>query len=218
MTRHIATALLVGMGIASETPRARASESTSSLPPARRLHKQKQATCRPSEFGHLKSAGRFRRSEIATLFIDDGMLFAEWTGQVDARQPRRIETEELDAEWMAHIRGPSAGEKWFLTRRELVASDGKLWSIQIYGDVADPAELQIIATATDAMGDGAMNAFTVNYTQSSQSTRITVRGNHEGMRLRPWTALAANFSALRQKCPVVLKDYLDPALAKILAC
>ena len=165
MTRHIATALLVGMGFASETPRARASESTSSLPPARRLHKQKQATCRPCEFGHLKSAGRFRRAEIATLFIDDGMLFAEWTGQVDARQPRRIETEELDAEWMAHIRGPGSDSKWFLTRRELVASPGekgKLWSIQIYGDTSDPAKIQIIATAADAIGDGAMNAFTVN--------------------------------------------------------
>ena len=61
MTRHIATALLVGMGFASETPQAKSSESTSSLLPARRLCKQKQATCHPSEFGHLKSAVHARR-------------------------------------------------------------------------------------------------------------------------------------------------------------
>src|SRR5258706_11156282 len=121
MTRHIATALLLGIGLAGETPQARASEPASSLLPARRL-KQKAATCRACEFGHLKSAGRFRRGEIATLFIDDGRLYADWSGQVDARQPRRIETEELDAEWMAHTH--SASGNWFLTRRELVASEG----------------------------------------------------------------------------------------------
>ena len=184
-----------------------------SLLPARRL--QKAPTCRASEFGHLKSAGRFRRVEIAALFIDDGMLYTEWSGQVDARQPRRIETEELDAEWMAHTHGSGSGEQWFLTRRELVASEGKLWSVQVYGDAADAAKVQIVATVNDAIGNGGKDAYTVNYTQTAESARISVRGSHEGMRLRPWTAIAANLSALREKCPVAISDYLEPALAKM---
>src|SRR5438477_6727241 len=146
MTRHIATALLLGMGIAGEAPDVRAGESPSSLLPARRLHPPCRALTQATEFGHLKSAGRFRRAEIAALFIDDGTLYAEWTGQVDARQPRRIETEELDAEWMAHT---APADKWFLTRRELVDSEGRICSIQIYGDRSDPADVQLVAIVKD---------------------------------------------------------------------
>src|SRR6266568_3022641 len=93
MKRHIATALLVGMGIAVERPQVRARESGQSAASTRRI--ERGTVCRVSEFGHLKSAGRVRRAQIAKLFVDEGMLFAEWSGQVNAPEPRRIETEEL---------------------------------------------------------------------------------------------------------------------------
>ena len=61
--------------------------------------------------GNYKSAKAVQYDKYGT-----GMVFAEWSGQVHAPQPRRIETEELDAEWMAHCRD----ERWLLSRRELI--------------------------------------------------------------------------------------------------
>src|SRR5947209_1736711 len=140
MKRHIATALLVGMGMAVERPQLRARELGQNAAPTRRI--ERQTVCRVSEFGHLKSAGRVRRAQIAKVFVDEGMLFAEWSGQINAPEPRRIETEELDAEWMAHVKG----ERWFLARRELVPCEGKMWSVQVYGDSADAAKVRVVAT------------------------------------------------------------------------
>src|SRR2546421_1098626 len=144
MKRHIATALLVGMGMAVERPQLRAGELAQRNVPSRRI--ERQTVCRLSEFGHLKSAGRVRRAQIAKVFVDEGALFAEGSGQIDAPEPRRIETEELDAEWMAHVKG----ERWFLARRELIPSQGKMWSVQGYGDATDAATVRVIATAIEA--------------------------------------------------------------------
>ena len=209
MKRHIATALIAGIGFATPTVKsAEASRGAEMLIPAGR---QEDGTiCRLSRFGHLKSAGRFRRNEVAKFFVDEGMVFAEWSGQVDAPQPSRIETEELDAEWMAHCRTG----RWMLSRRELVGSNGKMWSVQVYGDAADSSKVQIVATATDA-GENGGEAFTVNYEQSSASARLNVRGNRQGHVLRSWNASAATLGDLREKHPIVVGEYLEPVLGRM---
>jgi hypothetical protein len=164
-----------------------------------------------SRFGHLKSAGRFRRNEIANVFVDEGMVFAEWSGQVNATQPRRIETEELDAEWMAHCQDG----RWLLSRRELMPSSGKMWSVQVYGDSADSARVQIVATSLDAGANGGRDVFTTNYTQSAEAARLSIRGNRDGRILRSWTATAPTLADLRQKYPIVVDTYFQPALGKM---
>ena len=226
MKRHIATALLVGMGIAVERPQFQARELARDAGPTRRI--ERGTVCRVSEFGHLKSAGRVRRAQIAKLFVDEGMLFAEWSGQVNAPEPRRIETEELDAEWMAHVKG----ERWFLARRELVPSaspaslasvrggEGQgegavLWSIQVYGDASDAAKVQLVATSVQAGLNGGSDVFTANYIQSSESARLSVRGSRDGRIMRAWSGAAATLADLREKHPIAFATHLEPALAKM---
>jgi hypothetical protein len=206
MRRHIATALLVGMGIAVERPQLQAHELAGSDAPTRRI--ERGAVCRVCEFGHLKSAGRVRRAQIATLFVDEGMLFAEWSGQISAQEPRRIETEEIDAEWMAHVKG----DRWFLARRELVPSNGKMWSVQVYGDANDAAKVQLVATVNEGR-----DAFTASYIQLSESARLSVRGNHDGRIVRSWSATAPTLANLREQYPIILQTYLEPAIQKM-AC
>jgi hypothetical protein len=212
MKRHIATALIAGMGLAAPTsqivPTSQPTEA-----PFFAGNQDNNTICRLSQFGHLKSAGRFRRNEIARIFVDEGIVFAEWSGQINAPQPRRIETEELDAEWMAHCRDG----RWLLSRRELVPRDGKVWSVQVYGDEADAAGVQIVATAVDANGDGAGDSFTVKYEQSNQSTRLGVRGNYSGRVLGSWTATAATLADLRRRFPMVVANYLEPALGRMVS-
>lgn len=209
MRRHIATALIAGIGFAVPTPQlCGGSQAVEAVLPASRH--DKKTLCRLSQFGHLKSAGRFRRNEIAKVFVDEGMVFAEWSGQIDAPQPRRIETEEIDAEWMAHCRDGS----WLLSRRELVPTADKFWSVQVYGTEGDAAALYIVATAVDANVDGG-EAFTMKYEQSSQSARLAVRGNHNGRFIRAWNAAAASLSDLRQNFPMVVAAYLEPALGRM---
>jgi hypothetical protein len=226
MKRHIATALIAGIGLAAPTTFSSA-DLPEALHPASRH--DKNTLCRLSQFGHLRSAGRFRRNEIAKIFVDEGMVFAEWSGQVHAPQPRRIETEEIDAEWMAHCHA----DRWLLSRRELLASHelphslapvrggegggegAKLWSVQVYGNHHDAAGLQIIATASDVSGDGS-EAFTVNYEQSNQSAKLSVRGHHNGRIIRAGTAAAASLADLRQTFPMVVASYLEPALARMM--
>lgn len=210
MKRHIATALILGMGLAAPTPQAaEASQATEALLPAKRL--DKRATCRVSQFGHLKSAGRFRRNEIAKVFVDEGIVFAEWSGQVNAPHPRRIETEELDAEWMAHC----CDGQWLLSRRELVAASGKMWSVQVYGDAADAAKVEIVANASETSGNGSAGAFTVKYEQTGAWARLNIRGNRDGRIFRTWYAAAATLADLREKHPMIVAAYLEPALARM---
>jgi hypothetical protein len=209
MKRHIATALIAGIGLAAPGPAmAGASQQAEVRLPAGRP--DASAVCRMSRFGHLKSAGRFRRNEIAKICVDEGMVFAEWSGQVDAPHPRRIETEELDAEWMAHCHDG----RWMVNRRELVASNGKMWSVQVYGDSADGAKVQIVGTAQDVDEAGA-EAFTVNYEQTAVSARLSVRGNREGRILRHWNAVAPTLGDLRKRYPIIVTTYLEPALGKM---
>src|SRR4051812_7804849 len=161
MKRHIATALIAGIGLAAATPQVLdAAQLSAAQVPLERPHKR--AICRLSQFGHLKSAGRFRRNEVAKVFVDDQMVFAEWSGQVSAPQPRRIETEELDAEWMAHC----VDGRWLLSRRELVPTEGKMWSVQVYGESDNAAKLRIVGRCIDANGSAVREAFTVNFIQS----------------------------------------------------
>jgi len=208
--RQIATALIFGMGFAGPLPQSSsASHPTEALLPASR--RETGTICRMSRFGHLKSAGRFRRNEIAKVFVDEGMVFAEWSGHVNATQPRRIETEELDAEWMAHCQDG----RWLLSRRELMPSGGKLWSVQVYGDSADAAKVQIVATSLDAGANGGSDAMTVNYEQSGQSARLSVRGNRDGRVLRNWSATGPTLADLRERHPIIVAAYLEPALGKM---
>ena len=210
MKRHIATALIAGFGFAAPMPQTLGdSQPAEALLSASR--QDKRTICRLSQFGHLKSAGRFRRNEIAKLFVDEGMVFAEWSGQVHAPQPRRIETEELDAEWMAHC----VDGHWLLSRRELVPSNGKMWSVQIYSDSADAAKVRVVATVMEENESGGEEALTVNYQQSAASARMSVRGNRDGRVLRRWNAVAASLGDLREKHPVVVANYLEPALGKV---
>lgn len=212
MKRHIATALIAGIGFAAPAPQTSGdSQPTEALLPAERH--ETGAFCRLSQFGHLKSAGRFRRNEIAKVFVDEGMVFAEWSGQVNASQPRRIETEEIDAEWMAHCRDG----QWLLSRRELVPTHGKMWSVQVYGDAADAAKVQVVATAMDVNGNGGTEAFTVKFGQSSQLAQLSVRGNYNGRVLRSWNTAAATLADLRVKHPMVVATYLEPALGKMVS-
>jgi len=209
MKRHIATALLVGMGMAVERPQLRAGELAQRNVPSRRI--ERQTVCRVSEFGHLKSAGRVRRAQIAKVFVDEGMLFAEWFGQVNAPEPRRIETEELDAEWMAHVKG----QRWFLARRELVPSQEKMWSVQVYGDATDAATVRVIATAIEARTNGGADVTTAHFNQSAHSACLSLRGHHDGRPIAPWIASAPTLADLHERYPMIIETYLKPALAKM---
>src|SRR5215475_7232739 len=101
MKKRIATAFLIAgfvPDVAVVSPKAFAQEN--------RARTASQQLVQPafswhSRFGHLKSAGRFRRARIAGFALEDGRLWAEWSGHVLAPEPRLLETEELDAEWMA---------------------------------------------------------------------------------------------------------------------
>src|SRR5258706_14791675 len=70
MRRHIATALLVGMGIVVERPQVKGNEFARSTSPTRRI--ERGTVCRVSEFGHLKSAGRLRRASYRKEFLGGG--------------------------------------------------------------------------------------------------------------------------------------------------
>jgi hypothetical protein len=210
MKRHIATALIAGIGLAAPAAQvAGASQPSEALHPVERL--DKRAICRLSQFGHLKSAGRFRRNEIAKVFVDEGMLFAEWSGQVNASQPRRIETEEIDAEWMAHC----VDGRWLLSRRELAPSGGKMWSVQIYGQAENTSNVRMAATCIDVEASAGREVFTVNFVQSGQSAQVMVRGNRDGRVMRGWSAAGESLADLRERHPIIAATYLEPALGKV---
>src|SRR5688572_20086093 len=58
-------------------------------------------TLKPA-FDELPSIRRVKPREVVDFAVEDGRLLALWTGQINAPHPVRLETPDLDAEWMAH--------------------------------------------------------------------------------------------------------------------
>ena len=55
----------------------------------------------------------------------------------------------------------------------------------------------------------------VNYEQLAAWVQLSVRGNRAGHVLPEWNATAASLGDLREKYPVVVGNYLEPALGKV---
>ncbi|MGE5608833.1 MAG: hypothetical protein ACM359_06245 [Bacillota bacterium] len=215
MTRHFATALLIGVGFVPDRPvgvdgsmfrREDAPQAMQRVVPSTRI--------RRAAFDYLKSAGRYRREQIASIAYEDGRLWAEWAGHVDAREPRRIETAELDAEWMAHAPPGRDGEAWWLVaRRDLQpTAEGEFWSVMVYGQTRNPGSLQVIATADRPPAVRGGGTYSAHFVQGPESVRLSVYRRGDG---RPMEYVAADLKELAAKYPEVVRRYLAAGIRKV---
>jgi hypothetical protein len=218
MTRHFATAFLIGVGFVPDRPmgvdgsafrRDDAWQAVQRVVPSTRM--------RRAAVDYLKSAGRYKRKQIATFAYEDGRLWAEWAGHVDAGEPRRIETAELDAEWMAHApQGPNGAGWWLVARRDLQpTAEGAFWSVMVYGQARNPGELQVIATVDWPPAVRGGGAYSAHFVQGPESVRLSVYRHGDGEGERPTEYAAADLKELAGKYPEVVQRYLAEGMKKV---
>jgi hypothetical protein len=112
-------------------------------------------TLRPA-FDELPAIRRVKAREVVGFAMEDGRLLALWSGRISAPEPMRLETPDLDAEWMAHAPLSPPGGRFSLVRRDLQPSaDGRSWLIQLRGWAERPETIQIIASGAARPADSA---------------------------------------------------------------
>jgi len=214
MTRHFAAALIMA-GFVPEIAPGR-SYCTQSQGPASHVTveaRMASGLARPGVFGRLKSAGRYRRNELASYAFEEGRLWAEWGGYVRAEDPRFIETPELDAEWMAYAPSSSSEQgRWLLARRETQPSpDGRYWSVYASG-WADPGRVSLVAVANHAILRD--NSLIVRYFQRQQGVLLQCRARFASQ-VVPFNAAGSDLARVRGEYPELVRSYLAPAVSRI---
>jgi hypothetical protein len=170
---------------------------------------------RPSHFDHMKSAGRLKRHQIAGFSLDDGRLWAEWQAPLHIPQPMRIETEELDAEWMALAPATTADldadRGWLVARRDLQPQrDGRFWFVRLYASHADPSRIDLLAMSEFA-DPSRRDAITVMFSQSSTGVSLQSAPTHRlALDLQ-----APDLRHLIHNYPFETRRHLIPALRRI---
>src|SRR5688572_207747 len=170
---------------------------------------------RPTHFDHMKPAGKLKRHELATFSFDDGRLWAEWSAPICVPQPMRIETEELDAEWMALAPTTTAelaaDRAWLLARRDLQPQrDGRFHFVRLYASHADASRIDLLAT-TEFANPCHRDAITVTFSQGSPGVRLQSTNPHRlALDLQ-----APDLRHLIHNYPYETGRYLVPALRRI---
>jgi hypothetical protein len=170
---------------------------------------------RRAHFDQMKSAGRIKRYQLAAFCLEDGRLYAEWNGPLHIPQPMRIETEELDAEWMALAPATgsdlSADRAWLLARRDLAPQDdARFWFVRLYASHADPSRIDLLAT-TEFAHPSRRDAITIAYSQSAGAVRLQSSPAHRvALDLQ-----AHDLRHLLHAYPDETDRYLIPALRRI---
>lgn len=216
MKRHLATALLIGAGLLPESAVSAADRSWNSGPSLVQQRIAIDSILRRPIFDHLASAGRFKRADVATFCCEDGRLWAEWSGNVCAPEPRRLETMDLDAEWMAHAPATirPAADHWMLARRDLhPAADGRFWTVHCYGG-ADPAVIQLRATL-DGTRPADTPILSATYTQNLDVVRLSIATHSCARRNGSVELSAPDLPHLLASHPAVLRSCFAPALQRI---
>ncbi|HEX2971541.1 MAG TPA: hypothetical protein VHP11_04375 [Tepidisphaeraceae bacterium] len=219
MTRHWATMLLIGVGFVPDRPAAGVDQAPLHIPASPPIMQRMipSALMRRAAFDHLKSAGRYKREQIATLAYDDGRLWAEWSGHVEASEMRRVETTELDAEWMAYSpRGEGGVDRWMVARRDLQPwTDGQFWSVMVYGQPQKPGILQLIATMDSPPAAQGMGTYCEHFVQGPESVRLTLYQRSDGTRRPAVEYVAADLRRLEEDYPEIVRRQLWPAIQKV---
>lgn len=217
MRKQIATALLASVGFVPEV-RAEAPRHQPLRVEAPTDHHRREIApllARRTHFDHMRSAGRLKRHQLATFSLDDGRLYAEWSAALHVPHPMRIETEELDAEWMAVAPATSADlnadRAWLLARRDLQPRDGgRFWFVRLYASHGDPSRIDLLATSERAH-PSRRDAVTIAYSQSATGVRLQSSPSH-----RLALDLAApDLRHLLHNFPEETSRYLAPALGRI---
>lgn len=139
-------------------------------------------TLKPA-FDALPTIRRVKPREVASFAMEEGRLLVLWSGQISAPEPVRLETPDLDAEWMAHAPPSEPKGRFTLVRRDLQASaDGRSWLIQLRGWAERPDTLQVIATGSALRSAGASGADAVSVllAQDGDWTGVRIWGRRGG--------------------------------------
>ena len=218
MRKQLATALILGVGLVPEVRAdAPGRDVASHIAPSSHYRALAPLLARRMHFDHMRLAGKIERRQLATFSYDDGRLWADWTAPLLVPQPMRVETEEIDAEWMAlapqppTASNPAADGGWLLARRDLQPRhDGRFWFVRLYGMHSDPGRIDLLATS-ELADPNHRRAITFTYSQS-----------HDGVRLRTsasqrvaFDIQASNLHQLIREYPRETCGYLIPALGGI---
>ena len=218
MRKQLATALILGVGL---VPEVRADSSgrdvASHVAPSSHYRALAPLLARRTHFDHMRSAGKVKRHQIATFSYDDGRLWADWTAPLLVPQPMRIETEEIDAEWMALApepptsSNPAADGGWLLARRDLQPQqDGRFWFVRLYGTHSDSGRIDLLATS-ELADPNHRRAITFTYSQSHEGVRLRTGGSQRVA----FDVQASNLHQLVREYPRETRGYLIPALGRI---
>jgi hypothetical protein len=219
MKKQIATALLLSMGLTPGASPAGLASFGRAGDAFALTSGSRETVARCPSFGTLRSAGWFKRNQVATFSFDDGRLWAEWSGQLVAPQPLRVEMAELDAEWMAHTPAArpeaQAGPHWFLARRDLQpGADGRFWSIYVQGMMCNPGEMQLASMTETADARGGPGLFTVSYAQQAHSVRLAFWGESGGQRQPRVDLAASDLRTLMARHPEAVRSHLAPMIVR----
>ncbi len=216
MNRHLATAVLFSASLIPDSATSFRRTAFDELIDAPIIRPTTPALYRRPDFGHLRSAGKWSRPELATFSLDEGRLWGEWGGMVDCEQPQRIELPELDAEWMAFAPAANAGNaRWLLARRDLQpADDGRCWSAQWYGSRLEPSVMNLLASAENPhrAGEGVMH---VSYAQRGRNVQLTAWLQQRGHRQVKLELVGRSIADLLADRRSDVLDSLGTPLAKL---
>lgn len=209
MNKHVA-AILFGAILPALPVSARPAEAEGVLAPV--------TTHRPA-FDELPSIRRVKPREVVELAVEEGRLLASWTGLVGAHEPVRLETPDLDAEWMAHAPTAAPPGRFALVRRDLQASaDGRSWLVRLHGSAQRPETLQLIATgAARPAGSSHSNTVSVLLAQDAEWMSVRIWQAHGG-RVEQETRLAgADLRTVARAYPLEYALLLRPVVEKLAA-
>jgi hypothetical protein len=217
MRKQLATALILGVGLVPEVRAGSNGRDRAPQVTAPWSHHRAFAplVARRTHFDHMRSAGKIKRHQIATFSYDDGRLWADWTAPLHVPQPMRVETEELDAEWMALAPQASTStgidSGWLLARRDLQPQDDdRFWFVRLYGTYNDPGRIDLLATS-ELADPNYRKAITFTYSQSAEGVRLRTNASPR----IAFDLQASNLRQLIQEYPTETRGYLIPALGRI---
>jgi hypothetical protein len=218
MKKQLATALILGAGLVPDVHADQITYNQSRDVRALTEYRISRAPllARRAHFDRMKSAGKLMRRQIAAFSLDDdGLLLAEWSAPLQIPSPMRIETEELDAEWMALAPAaepsPATDPFWLLARRDLQPHrDGRFWFVRLYAAHDDPTRIDVIAT-TEYPNPSRRDAVTITYSQSESGVRLQSSPTHR----LALDLTAPDLRHLIHNHRQETRRYLTPALQRI---
>ena len=217
MRKQLATALILGAGLVPEVHADQALDHRQRdfIAPALDQRYFAPLLARRTHFDQMKCAGKLKRQQLATFYLDDGRLCAEWAAPLNIAQPMRIETEEIDAEWMALAPATTteldSDRAWLLARRDLQPQrDGRFWFVRLYASHADPSRIDLLAT-TEYASPSRRDAVTIAYSQNSAGVRLQSSPSHRLV----LDLTAPDLRHLAHNYPIETRRFLIPALHRM---